>query len=185
MSNGLMDRDGQNSTAQPAKTVARSFSIGELAARSGRGIHAIRWYEAQGLIPGVMRDRGGRRVYGELHVNWLDLIDRLRRTGMSIAQIRAYTVLVKRGSGTLRRRQQMLAAHRERIQSTIVEWTQALRLIDHKIDFYGEWLTTGRRPRLEPKIGPKIKPKTKPKIEPKIASSSRSRKQRTKKRRTQ
>jgi DNA-binding transcriptional MerR regulator len=51
--------------------------ICELAARTGRGIHAIRWYEAQGLMPGVTRDRGGRRVYSELHLGWLHLKDRL------------------------------------------------------------------------------------------------------------
>jgi len=128
--------------------MAANFSIGELASRTGRGIHAIRWYEAQGLVPGVVRDRGGRRIYNELHVNWLDLIDRLRRTGMSIAQIREYAALVKRGTSTLKQRQKMLAAHRMHVKATIAEWTQALKLIDRKINFYGEWLTTGRRPKI-------------------------------------
>lgn len=40
--------------------MSNNFRIGELAARTGRSIHAIRWYEAQGLIPGVARDSGGR-----------------------------------------------------------------------------------------------------------------------------
>ena len=54
-------------------------------------------YEAQGLVPGVARDAGGRRLYTEQHVGWLLLMDRLRRTGMSIAQMRQYTALVKQG----------------------------------------------------------------------------------------
>src|SRR5215467_192538 len=124
--------------------------IGELSARSGRTIHAIRWYEAQGLIPGVERDLGGRRVYSEQHVDWLDLMDRLRRTGMSIAEMRAYTALVKQGRSTLRQRQERLVAHRARVLERIAEWTVALMLIDSKIDFYGEWLTTGHRPRHVP-----------------------------------
>lgn len=127
-----------------------SYRIGELATRTGRSIHAIRWYESQGLIPGVTRDSGGRRVYGELHLNWLDLMDRLRRTGMSIAEMRQYTALVKQGRGTLRQRQELLSAHRARVKETIADWTLALKLIDSKIDFYGEWLTTGRRPGLLP-----------------------------------
>src|SRR5260221_6954806 len=125
-----------------------NFHIGELAERTGRSIHAIRWYEAQGLIPGVVRDGGGRRVYSELHLSWLDLMERLRRTGMSIAQMRQYTALVKQGSSTLRQRQKLLSQHRARVKQTIAEWEQALKLIDNKIDFYGEWLTTGRRPKL-------------------------------------
>jgi DNA-binding transcriptional MerR regulator len=139
--------------APPVATVpagAAGFRIGALAARSGRSIHAIRWYEAQGLIPGVTRDGGGRRVYNELHVNWLDLMDRLRRTGMSIAQMREYTALVRQGRGTLKQRQDLLVAHRARVRATIADWTAALALIDGKIDYYGEWLATGHRPKILP-----------------------------------
>ena len=129
--------------------MSETFRIGELSARTGRGIHAIRWYESLGLMPGVVRDSGGRRVYHGLHVDWLVLIDRLRRTGMSIAQMREYTALVKQGRGTLKQRQEMLAAHRTRVMERIAEWTEALSLLDTKIDFYGEWLASGRRPPLQ------------------------------------
>ena len=123
--------------------------IGGLAQRTGRSIDTIRWYEAQGLVPGVARDPGGRRRYTEQHVGWLLLMDRLRRTGMSIAEMRRYTALVKQGRSTLRERQDMLRAHRERVERTIAEWTEALALLDGKIDFYGQWLHTGRRPALD------------------------------------
>ena len=122
--------------------------IGELAGRTGRSVHAIRWYEAQGLIPGVVRDPGGRRVYSERHVSWLQAMERLRRTGMSVSEMRQYTSLVKRGSETLKERRALLAAHRERVKATIAQWTEALELLDGKIDYYGEWLQTGRRPSL-------------------------------------
>jgi len=128
--------------------VPDGFRIGRLAARTGRSIHTIRWYESQGLIPGVMRDDGGRRVYSELHINWLDLMERLRRTGMSIAQMRQYTALVRQGRSTLKKRQDLLSAHRARVTQMIAEWTTALTLVDHKIDFYGEWLATGQRPAM-------------------------------------
>ena len=125
------------------------YRIGELADRTGRSIHAIRWYEAQGLIPGVIRDPGGRRVYNEQHLSWLELMDRLRRTGMSIAEMRKYTALVKQGRGTMKQRQELLAQHRSRIQEAIAEWTAALQFVDSKIDYYGEWLTTGQRPKID------------------------------------
>ncbi|UUZ63851.1 MerR family transcriptional regulator [Polaromonas sp. P1-6] len=126
--------------------MAESFLIGQLAARTGRSVHTIRWYEAQGLIPGVMRDGGRRRVYNELHLSWLDLMDRLRRTGMSIAEMREYTALVKQGSATLKQRQALLSSHRAQVRDMIAEWQLALKLLDSKIDFYDEWVTTGKRP---------------------------------------
>ena len=126
------------------------FRIGTLATRSGRSIHTIRWYETQGLIPGVERDAGGRRVYVEQHVGWLQLMERLRRTGMSIAEMRAYTALVKAGRSTLRERRDMLAAHRQRVQAAIAEQRTALKLIDAKVGFYDEWIATGHRPKNDP-----------------------------------
>lgn len=135
------------------KTIHRNLRIGELAARTGRSAHTIRWYERQGLIPGVVRDNGGRRVYHERHVGWLELIERLRFTGMSIAQMREYTTLVKQGRGSLKQQQALLFTHRARVRETISGWTEALRLLDRKIDFYGQWLTTGKRPRRKPDSG--------------------------------
>ncbi|MEQ8267300.1 MAG: MerR family transcriptional regulator [Parvibaculum sp.] len=130
--------------------MARDFHIGELAARTGRSIDTIRWYEKQGLIPGVARDAGGRRVYADHHVSWLDLIDRLRRTGMSIAQLRDYVALTKKGKTALPEQRALLEAHGARVRETIADWTEALALIDAKVDFYGEWMKKGKRPAVAP-----------------------------------
>jgi DNA-binding transcriptional MerR regulator len=110
--------------------MSRELRIGEVASRTGRSIHTIRWYEAQGLIPGVIRDRGGRRVYSDFHVGWLDLMERLRGTGMSVKQMREYAALAKRGEATLNERHALLAAHQQRVQDNIQRWSQALALIE-------------------------------------------------------
>lgn len=125
-----------------------TLKIGELAARTGRSVHTIRWYESQGLMPGVVRDAGARRVYRPEHVDWLDLVDRLQRTGMSIADIRSYATLVMQGRTSLAARRTLLAAHRERVQATIAEWNASLALIEGKIAFYDRWASTGERPPL-------------------------------------
>jgi DNA-binding transcriptional MerR regulator len=124
--------------------------IGEMASRTGRSIHTIRWYETQGLIPDVIRDRGGRRVYSEYHVRWLDLMERLRCTGMSITQMRQYTTLAKQGDAMLAQRRALLAGHQVRVRENIIRWTEALALIDAKIEFYDEWMANGERPAVEP-----------------------------------
>ncbi|MED5622001.1 MerR family transcriptional regulator [Ideonella sp. BN130291] len=140
----------QAATPHRASAPVPALGIGELARRTGRSVHTIRWYEAQGLVPGVVRDTAGRRRYTERHVGWLQLMERLRRTGMSIAEMRRYTALVKQGRSTLKQRRELLAAHRTRVQQTIAECTQALQLLDGKLDFYGEWIATGERPKSLP-----------------------------------
>jgi DNA-binding transcriptional MerR regulator len=128
----------------------QDLRIGEVANRTGRSIHTIRWYESQGLLPGVVRDSGGHRVYSEHHVGWLDLMERLRCTGMSIKQMRAYTALAKQGGAALPQRRALLAGHRVRVRENITRWTEALALIDAKVEFYDEWMANGARPAVEP-----------------------------------
>ncbi|WP_198960840.1 MerR family transcriptional regulator [Bradyrhizobium sp. UFLA03-84] len=127
-----------------------ALHIGEIARRSGRSVHTIRWYETQGLMPGVVRDRGRRRVYSDYHIGWLDLMERLRLTGMSIRQLREYTTLVKQGSASLPKRRALLAAHQLRVHAMIAKWTEALTLVDAKVEFYDEWMAGGRRPTISP-----------------------------------
>jgi DNA-binding transcriptional MerR regulator len=132
--------------AAVSQVAGKALRIGELASRTGHSVHAIRWYEAQGLIPGVIRDAGGRRSYRDRHLSWIQLIQKLRLTGMSIAQIRDYAALVAQGRGTLKQQQVMLRAHRARVEKTIDDWKIALVMLDHKIEYFEEWLATGQRP---------------------------------------
>lgn len=120
--------------------------IGELSRRTGRSVHTIRWYEQQKLIPGVRRDAAGRRVYREQHVTWLDLLDRLRQSGMSIRQMREYAQLVRRGDTTLAQRREMLRAHRAQVDLKLAQLAAARAVIDGKIDFYAQWLREGKQP---------------------------------------
>ncbi len=125
-----------------------ALRIGKLASLTGRSVHTIRWYEAQRLIPGVRRDLQGRRIYNEQHVDWLALLDRLRRSGMSIKELRDYASLVRKGAASLRERQQLLRTHRELIEQRMADLAQALEVVDSKIEFYAKWLRTGVQPPL-------------------------------------
>lgn len=128
----------------------QDLRIGEMASRTGRSVHTIRWYEQQGLLPGVARDAAGRRVYSEYHVGWLDLMERLRYTGMSITQMREYTALAKQGAVALPKRHALLREHQVRVLENIDRWTEALALISAKVEFYDEWMANGERPAVEP-----------------------------------
>lgn len=127
------------------KTTTR-LKIGEFVSQTGHSVHTIRWYEAQGLLPHVPRDGGGRRTYSKRHVTWIELIDRLRRSGMSIAELREYTKLAQQGSNTLEATRSMLMQHRSNVEQKIEEWQNALTLINEKIDFYSHWIEDGKRP---------------------------------------
>lgn len=123
-----------------------SFHIGRLAELSGRSEHTIRWYERQGLIPNVGRDRGGRRVYEDGHVEHLMFLEWLRLTGMSVDEMRQFTELSMRGWRTIGQRQDMLKAHRKDVEARIKDLRVALSLIDAKMEYFAEWAARKKRP---------------------------------------
>lgn len=63
------------------------LGIGEVAKRAGIAASAIRYYEAEGLIPRAAR-RSGRRVYDEHVLERLRIIGLAKKAGFHIAEIK-------------------------------------------------------------------------------------------------
>jgi DNA-binding transcriptional MerR regulator len=112
----------------------KSFLIGELARRTKRSVHAIRWYEAQGLIPNVERDAGRRRRYTQWHVDWLLFLERLKISAMPVREMKRYAALI--GRGEIAAQETLLRAHREAVSAKLEEVGKALALIDRKLTHY-------------------------------------------------
>ncbi len=123
--------------------VETSFGIGELARRTKRTVHAIRWYEAQGLIPRVERDAGRRRRYISWHVEWLLFLERLKTTAMPVRQMKRYAALIAHGGG-MAEQEALLRAHRETVSERMEDIGAALALIDRKLAHYAKLRRTLR-----------------------------------------
>jgi MerR family redox-sensitive transcriptional activator SoxR len=63
------------------------LTIGQVAKQCGLRASAIRYYEAEGLIP-LGRRRGGRRVFDASVLGRLALIDLAKGSGFTISEIR-------------------------------------------------------------------------------------------------
>jgi DNA-binding transcriptional MerR regulator len=63
-------------------------SIGEICEKTGLSPRTVRYYEELGLLPGVRRRVGGRRVYGRDEIERLRFIRRLKSLGLSLEEIR-------------------------------------------------------------------------------------------------
>src|SRR5690349_21418644 len=100
-------RGGMPETAAPEAEPI--LSIGEVAERTGLSVHALRFYEREGLLATpVYRAPGGRRVYSEWDLEWLELCIKLRESGMPITAIRRYAELVRQGTGNEKERLDVL-----------------------------------------------------------------------------
>jgi DNA-binding transcriptional MerR regulator len=110
--------------------------IGDLAKKSGLSTDTLRYYEKIGLIPRPLRDGGGRRVYDQSILRWIDFLGRLKATGMGIKDRLRYAELRSRGGASLTERREMLECHREKVAEDIRRLKATLHVLDDKIDLY-------------------------------------------------
>ena len=120
------------------------LSIGQVAERTGLSVHALRFYEREGLLADVVRrESNGRRVYTEDDVEWLDMCIRFRSSGMPLETIRKYTELVRQGPGNEQDRLALLRSHQDYVTAQLQELTECLRVITHKVSIYEEHVAQG------------------------------------------
>ena len=135
------------STSQPeasAPEAAPGLPIGEVAERTGLSVHALRFYEREGILPGpVRRGANGHRLYRDEDLEWLEMCTNLRASGMPLAGIRRYAELVRQGDGNEKERLALLREHRERVIAQIGELNKCLDLISWKVAAYEDRLARG------------------------------------------
>ncbi len=108
----------------------------EMATKTGVSIDTLRYYEREGLLENVSRAKSGHRRYSEDDLLWVEVLRCLRDTGMTIEQLRHYCDLGSQGDHTEPERLRMFTDHRALVEAQIAERHNALKLIDHKIEFY-------------------------------------------------
>jgi DNA-binding transcriptional MerR regulator len=116
------------------------LTIAEAARASGVSAHTLRYYERAGLIDGVERAGSGHRRYGEDDLAWIEVLQRLRATGMPIRRILRYAELVRAGDGTETERLALLREHRRAVRAQLAEVRTHLAFIEQKIAKYEEKL---------------------------------------------
>jgi DNA-binding transcriptional MerR regulator len=117
--------------------VPQGLSITEAAELTGLTADTLRYYEKDGLmLRSVPRGASGHRQYAQADIDWIQLITKLRSTGMPIRDVRRYTDLVRAGQGNERERLDLLRAHRQVVLARLAEVQDHLGAIDYKIGLY-------------------------------------------------
>jgi DNA-binding transcriptional MerR regulator len=121
------------------------LGIGEVARQIGLSVHALRYYEREGLMLSrrVTRGTGGQRRYSRQDVFWLRMCTKLKASGMPLAQVRRYADLVREGPGNERQRLELLREQQARVESQLAELQECLQVINRKVGVYEQHLAIG------------------------------------------
>ena len=123
----------------------QELGIGDVARETGLSVHALRFYEREGLMVTrhVARGAGGHRRYSPQDVHWLRVCIKLRASGMPLAKIRRLAELVREGPGNEAERLDLLRAQQQRVEQQLADLAECLRVITRKVGVYEQSLADG------------------------------------------
>ena len=105
---------------------AEGWAIGHICDQTGLSPRTVRYYEELGLLPGVKRRQGARRVYGPDELERLRFIQRLKALGLSLQEIKELNALYALAGSTrtmLQRLNGLLDSHLDDLDARIGELT--------------------------------------------------------------
>lgn len=119
------------------------YTVSEVARRLNLSPHTIRFYSKEGLLDFVGRDQNGNRIFKESDFERLFIIASLKRAGMSIRQIREFTILCDQGDSTIAQRLKIITDQKESVEEQITELQDALDVLKYKTWLYEVALAAG------------------------------------------
>lgn len=98
----------------------------------------IRYYDDQGLLPFIERDKNGYRIFQESDLFWLELIRCMRTTKMPVETLRHVAELHMEGPQTLSERIQIFEEHRNDLKKKREEIDAAFDKLETKLNILKE-----------------------------------------------
>lgn len=113
-----------------------TYTIKEVSELFDLSIYTLRYYDKQGLLPFVSKNKSGYREFTDADLGFIHTICCLKNTGMLIKDIRTYITYCMEGTATIEKREQLLSKHREQVLQEISHLESNLKEINRKLDVY-------------------------------------------------
>ncbi len=111
-----------------------TLTIQQVAHETGLSIDTLRYYERIGLLEPVARTPSGYRRYTQRDIAWIELLLRLRDTGMPRAQMVRFAELRRQGDATATERRLLLEQHQRALEQHMRQLEQHMTALKRKIE---------------------------------------------------
>ena len=123
------------------------FTIGQVAEMFRIPISTLRYYDKEGLFPGLERTSGIRQ-FGETELESLRVIECLKQSGLEIKDIKRFMQWCCEGSKTYPQRKAMFRQQRQVVEHQIRRLEKTLAMIDFKYWYYEQAIQDGNEERV-------------------------------------
>lgn len=118
------------------------YTIGQVSELTGLPVSTLRYYDKEGLFPGLERSSGIRK-FGERELEALRVIDCLKKSGLEIRDIKQFMTWCEEGPSTYPQRKELFEARREAVKAEMEKLQKTLDMVQFKCWYYETALRDG------------------------------------------
>lgn len=112
------------------------YTVKEASEKIGISAHTIRYYDKMKLFPFVKRNAANVRLFSEADLEWIRIVECLRRTNMPIHEVQHYVNLCLKGNSTIDERVKIIQKHEAILSKQIEQMQYSLQLLQFKANYY-------------------------------------------------
>lgn len=113
-----------------------NYTIGKMAEKTGVAPSTLRYYDREGLLPFVERNSSGIRIFKDSDMDWLAIIECLKKTDMPIKEIKKFIDWCMEGDSTIDKRLALIDRQRELVLNRMAQMNKTLKMLNYKHWYY-------------------------------------------------
>lgn len=118
------------------------YTIGQVSELVGLPISTLRYYDKQGLFPGMERTSGMRK-FGDREIETLRIVECLKKSGLAIKDIKQFIDWCEQGPTTYKQRRELFVKQKQAVEAEIEHLSQVLDMLRFKCWFYERAIQDG------------------------------------------
>lgn len=119
------------------------YTIGEVSEMFNLPIPTLRYYDKEGLLNDLERDKSGIRKFNDKTLEALRIIECLKKSGMQIKDIKQFMHWCAMGDKTLNKRKEMFETQKANIEKQMKDLQKVLDMVKYKCWYYNEAVKEG------------------------------------------
>ena len=133
------------------------YTIGQVSEMFNLPISTLRYYDKEGLFPGMERQSGIRKL-SERELEALRVIECLKKSGLEIKDINQFMAWCVEGASTYPNRKKLFETRKAIVEAEMVKLQKTLDMLNFKCWYYDTAIHDGNEERLNEMLPDKLPP---------------------------
>ena len=133
------------------------YTIGQVSEMFKLPISTLRYYDKEGLFPGMERQSGIRK-FSERELEALRVIECLKKSGLEINDIKQFMAWCVEGASTYPNRKELFETRKSIVEAEMVKLQKTLAMLKFKCWYYETAIYDGNEERLNEMLPNKLPP---------------------------